>query len=92
MPSKLEAQPITILEAMASGLPIIASDVSDNRYYVQGNGILCGTSAREIKEAIEEILKEDLERMGRLSREKAKNFTWDKVAEQTLDVYKSVLR
>ena len=92
LPSKLEAQPITILEAMASGLPIIASDVSDNRYYVQGNGILCGTSAREIKEAIEEILKEDLERMGRLSREKAKNFTWDKVAEQTLDVYESVLR
>jgi glycosyltransferase involved in cell wall biosynthesis len=29
-----EAQPLTILEAFISKLPVIATDVGDNRYFV----------------------------------------------------------
>jgi glycosyltransferase involved in cell wall biosynthesis len=47
--SKREAQPIALLEAMASGLHVIATDLGNNRYFVNGNGILCGISARCIK-------------------------------------------
>ncbi|MCW3133420.1 MAG: glycosyltransferase family 4 protein [Methanophagales archaeon] len=92
LPSKLEAQPIALLEAMASGLPVIATDVGDNKYFVQENGIICGASVKEIGNAIKEILSEDLKKMGAESRKRVeRDYTWDKIAERTLEVYKSVI-
>ena len=92
LPSKLEAQPIALLEAMASGLPVIATDVGDNKYFVRGNGILCGTTAKEIGAAIKQMLKEDMEKMGIKSRKIVeRDYTWDKIAKRTLEVYKSVI-
>lgn len=92
LPSHLEAQPIVLLEAMASGLPVIATDVGDNRYFVEENGVLCGTSEDEIKTAIKKILNEDLVAMGKKSREIAKMHTWRRVAEETIEVYKMALK
>ncbi len=93
LPSKLEAQPIALLEAMASGLPVIATDVSDNKYFVHGNGILCGTTRKEIGAVIKQMLNEDLEKMGIESRKIVeRDYTWDKIAKRTLDVYKSVIK
>ena len=92
LPSKLEAQPIALLEAMASGLPIIATDVGDNKYFVHGNGILCGTTRKEIGAAIKQMLNEDMAKMGIESRKIVeRDYTWDKIAKRTLDVYKSVI-
>jgi glycosyltransferase involved in cell wall biosynthesis len=92
LPSKLEAQPIALLEAMASGLPIIATDVGDNKYFVHGNGIICGASVKEIGTAIQEMLREDREKMGIESRRIVeREYTWDKIAARTLEVYKDVI-
>lgn len=38
--SRWEALPVSILEAMSVGLPIIASDINGNRELVNGNGLL----------------------------------------------------
>ena len=92
LPSKLEAQPIALLEAMASGLPIIATDVGDNKYFVQENGIICGTTAKEIGAAIKEMLRADMEKMGIESRRIVeRDYTWDKIAERTLEVYRTII-
>lgn len=92
LPSKLEAQPIALLEAMASGLPVIATDVGDNKHFVRGNGILCGTSVKEIGAALKEMLRADREKMGSESRKIVeRDYTWDKIAARTLEVYKSAL-
>lgn len=54
LPSLHEGHPKCLLEAMACALPVIATDVPGNRELVRHefNGILCGTSAEEIREAI----------------------------------------
>jgi len=94
LPSKLEAQPITLLEAMASGLPIIATDVGDNKHFISENGILCGTSVKEIGAAIETMLSEQSSwaKMGMESwKIVGQNYTWDKIARRTLEVYRTAL-
>ncbi len=90
LPSKLEAQPIALFEAMASGLPIIASDVGDNKHFIHGNGVLCGTTVKELNAAMRELLAGDLAKMGRESRRMVeRDYTWETIAARTLAAYKS---
>jgi len=92
LPSHLEAQPIVLLEAMACSLPVIATDVGDNRYFIDENGVLCGTSEEEIRSAITAILEKDLVAMAERSRDIAEMHTWKRVAEETIDVYEKAIK
>lgn len=89
-PSWSEGMPTVILEAMASGCAIIASDVGAVSEQVnKENGILIEPgNKRELKEAMETMLNMDNEKlleMKKMSVDRIKErFLWEQVAERTI--------
>jgi glycosyltransferase involved in cell wall biosynthesis len=84
---------LTILEAMASGLPIIASDVRGNDTLVKGVGILVNPPAPENFAREIDFLLSDKELCKKLSEQSlkfAKEYNWDSVINKFEDVYKKI--
>ena len=91
LPSYAENDPLTVLEAMACGRPVVVTNCID---YVEDKfGVTCGYDAKSIGEAIEEILKMDYERMGLNARKYVLKFRkWEKCALEVEKQYKKALR
>lgn len=89
--STVEGLPNTICEAMTIGKPVVMSRVSDYDVLVTDNGYLCDPeSVESIKEALARLVetpKEELERMGDSSREKAKKlFSDEAITKQWIEI------
>jgi len=86
LPSRFEAQPLTILEAAALGRPLIVSDIAELRYVTDnGFGIsFKSEDEKDLEQKIKYLWSNDkmVEEMGRKGREFAKNYTWDRIAEE----------
>lgn len=92
-PSFYEGFGISPLEAMSMGCPVIASNASSIPEVVGDAAILFDPHSNdELINAIESLYveskKNDLIRRG---FEQEKKFSWDKMAKETLDIYKSIL-
>ena len=93
-PSKSECFGLAALEAMACGLPIIASSIPEMKEVVSEAGILVDpNSVNEISEAIEKvILHADVRlEMKQKSLERSRLFSWENCAKQTIQVYEDLL-
>jgi len=81
------------LEAMACGTPVIAAGNTSMREIVDSSGILVDPyNTEEITSAMENLLSDDALR-NRLSRQaliRAKEFSWEKAARETLSVYEEL--
>jgi len=94
--SEIEGQGISILEAMACGCLVIASNVGGIKYSIKNNynGFLVTKRNRnEIENLILEIYenKRDVEKIKLNARnEMEKNFNWDKNFEKILALYKNI--
>ena len=86
VPSLSEGMPTVILEAMARGKAVMATDVGAVSELVsEENGVLIKAgSVEELSNAITNISKDDLHRAEMVSIQKAKNLTWDRVIENLL--------
>ncbi len=96
LPSRTEGVPMVILEAMASGLPCVASDVG-------GIGVVLGKTGRLVKEgdeeamcrAIGELAEDEAARtgLGREARVRVmERFDIDIWGDRTVQVYRSIIR
>ncbi len=92
MPSYREGLPLTLFEALASGLPIVASPVNgipyemsdpENGFFVKYGDI------QGLKEKILLLLdnKKLAEKISKNNIEKARNYDWDLIAEKTMKLY-----
>jgi len=94
-PSLYEGFGLPPLEAMACGTPVITSNISSLRETVGKGGILINPyDVDELAEAIYEILTNDKLRKNLIKKglRRAKQFSWEKTAKETLKVYKEVLK
>ena len=87
LPSLVEGHPNVILEAMAAGVPCVASDVPGIREVFSGKnreGILVPPENEQaLADAVAAILGDESQwrNMGRAGIERAKEFSWEAVAE-----------
>ena len=95
-PSHSEGMPNVILEAMASGLAVLATDVGAVRLLVNSsNGIrLPQVSVEGISKGINQLLKLDenqLQKCKQTSLKHVQSFTWDHIALSTLDRLQNII-
>jgi len=97
MLSRFDTFGITVLEAMASSLPVIISTTVGARDVVTNgvNGFIIGDDddTEAVAARIDESLRDETRAaMGRAARETAANHTWDAVAETIEGLYRHYLR
>ena len=92
-PSLYEGFGIPPLEAMHMGCPVIASNASSIPEVVGDAAILFNPNSKdELIDAIGLLCNESKRNeLIKLGFEQEKKFSWDKMANETLDIYKSIL-
>jgi len=95
-PSRREPFANVILEAFASGVPVVATDVGGNRELLRDGmaGLLCRPEdPRALAAAIESVLRDRplAERLREHSNELARHHDWPIVADRYVELYRSVL-
>jgi glycosyltransferase involved in cell wall biosynthesis len=93
LPSLKEGISLSMLEALAAGLPVVASDSPEIRTILGECGVLIqDPTATNYARALDELLadKEALQRLGALSEAKARVHSWENVVNALEEVYKQV--
>lgn len=93
-PSLYEGFGIPILEAMAHGLPVVASDISTNRELLGDEGIFFPpTNHHMLAESIERILKSPslYERLSAVGIERARLWTPERFVSAHIEAYRAAL-
>jgi glycosyltransferase involved in cell wall biosynthesis len=92
-----EVFPLVLLEASASGLPMVVSDLNTFKCIVTNghNGIITKRGdPKRLADAIIYLLEnEDIKKkMGENARKKVENYSWEKIAEMIEEAYERLLK
>ncbi len=90
--SDFESGPLVVLESLASGTPVVATDVGRVREFIPDRSVgrIVTQNPKTMAEAMVEVLKEDLDRMAESCRQKARQFSFDITFQKTLEVYENL--
>lgn len=91
-PSRYDSCPTTLLEAMACSKAVIGSDRGGIPEIIGNSGIVAPLRSSIFALQILRLLKDFRlrERYARRAAERAKLFNWEKIGQETLDLYKEV--
>lgn len=93
LPSKMEAFPISILEACSAGLPVITTRNSDIAAEIDG---VCGMVVQRTKgdfvQAISRFIREEglAGRLASATKGCSLKYSWEKIAEEYIGLYESI--
>jgi glycosyltransferase involved in cell wall biosynthesis len=93
LPSLKEGISLSMLEALAAGLPVVASDAPELRPILGECGVLVqNPTATNYAKALDAVLsdKDTLQRLGALAVQKARAYSWANVLDAIEDVYKRI--
>ena len=96
-PSKREGLPVSMMEAMASGLPVICSDIRGNRDLIEkdsrGGKLFAVDDEMELAALIEKLLisPDVREKMGEFNRKRMRYFSSDHVTKKMKEIYNELL-
>jgi glycosyltransferase involved in cell wall biosynthesis len=93
--SMQEGMSNAMLEAMASGLPIVTTRCEGLEELITENGIVLEeASAKSLAQAVKTLSMDErrFEQMRIAARKRAEIFTWNSIANQYMELYKRILR
>ena len=87
---------MSVLEAMACGLPVIITrQCNFMEVSTRGAGEVIEPNVSQLVESLMDLLfkPQDCKKMGELGRKLVEEkFTWDKIADQMIEVYEGILK
>ena len=93
LPSESEGMPLAMLEAMAAGLPVVATDVAGSRETLGDAGVLAALDPPSLAAALDRVAgdSELRDKLGAQSLIRAQEYSWERLTERLERVYTEVM-
>ena len=92
MSSDYEALPLTLLEVMASGLPIVSTDIRGVREILKNCAVMTKLNPKDLAKGISNLIDKDIKRLdlSKKSKCESKKYDWNVVVNKIINVYKGI--